>query len=1625
MKQHKIRLSYIISFFVPIIIGFISFGIARLAPFGVKDIFTETGNAEIITNYYKLYDYVHNIFSSESIKDIWSFYMTDPTNLFCLFFSRDSIINILSIIYLIKLGLASLCFNIYLTKKTDKESENISNTITTVAFSSAYALSGYMLVYGTNISFLSVITIFPLIILAFELLINEHKWHYYYIAIAVSFILNVYATLVVLLFTFLYLLTQDFKDIKHIIKTLSYKILADILAIGSATIAIIPAMNSISANSFFTKAAPLNYTVVSFGDAFRRFLLLAEPSKTTNVDYGIDIYSGMFAIVLLFLYIFNSNYELFRKIRTLILVSILLIATIITSPNMLLNCFAKTNFNSCFFVFELIFIILVIAFETITGIEKESKKALLISVLTLFLVIVLSSIFAHTYLSISPFIYSIEVLLLYSVVLFLLLDKKIKINHFYIAFGSFAIIELIIAFISGTIKISNNNLSYEKSHSNSEYRIEMYLKSEKADSKIIKFDEYDEYFNPALNYISGVDYVLCNSNTSIPDATLSEFNTLDKVDIYSMDNPIEGNVIAPKEIIDWTYSRTSPYMSDNTLLSILSGQEVAAFTKINCTPNIVQQDYKDEAGRNYSEITILNNDYIVDTLGDTYSCYILPKYIGKTDDQGLLHQNYKLTLYNTLSYDIETTSFYHFDGSEFENAINEIKTITGSGESPYDGYIIVSVGEKPDKGISIDGKKQEIINIDDTLWVAQISKGQHTIEYTELNTISNNIPILALLSIVFILISFFLIKKPIPIIKRAFTHPYNFITDNYVYFATVIISILVYLIICEFISAIPFGRNSVLSSDGYVQTYPAIQSMINHLSLKSFAPSTIGFSSLVFSCGDDFITSTIGTAISLFYRLFIRTNNGLLYGSILSAYYMVISGPAIIFYLTHRYSGKRFDKKDSKLIVIGLLYTLCAYNIGYFSYNNFLYGIYTPIIIYALEKMVYKKKTLLYILALSFIMIRGYYSAFLLCEFIGLFFITLNFVNIKDFLKKGAGFLLSSLLAAGIAAYNLLPAFLSTLSSPYKGNDTSAGTSTNINPLVALGSTIFKSLNQYQIGQKAFAMNTDDGIVNVFTGLIPLMFVALYILNKNINKSIRIRKAIVVFILFWAFGNPALNFVFHGFHFQSNVPNRFSLFFIFMILIMFADVLLDLKEISKKRTLLSVSIAGIILIFSWAIYSEKNMNSLVLSIIFTLTYIGITFVYYYNKIDAYKFKKLLMYLCTVEIIISALLSSPSSMGYSKKSFEETIASIGKLSKDFNNNKTEEVFVSELIDTSTDNYNTGLLNDLNTISGFTSFLNDKQYELTDKWGLAVGMNNVRYGTGNPLADMMLHVKYHFINTDNDEYGKSTIYDQKQTHNNIELHENQYYLPIGFMTDSSLKAWSESDIKSYDGFMNYQNAFSQAVCGKDVYTLIDPNVGNTQVSVSIADENSYGTNDISIDMMLDDSIQGNIYIFYGNRVDYVGNTSNTIDNSFNYLIHDFYFEEDSKDTDDLEFTIALLNEDVLNEMYNIFSESKMTDFNRTKTYLSGKINVKKAGIMYLSIPNYDNMNIYVDDQKVEHFNYLHGTGINLESGEHSIKIEGELSSNTAGNTISIISILILIAFIFVNNQNKKRKLEAEES
>ena len=1588
-------------------VAMISFAISGFSPFGTKDIFTASGNEKIITNYFRLHDYIYGVYSSENIKDLWAFYMTDPINLITLLFPRNLIISVFSILYTLKLGLASLSFSIFLSKRKNNIESSLSDSSKSaiiILCSFAYSLSGYMLIYGANISFVSVVAIFPIIMLAFEELIRSGKWKYYYFALLVSVIFNTYATLVVILFSFLYLFTIKYKNNKHILKTLCYKLLAEILAIGSTSIVVIPALSSSTAKEFFFEDPPYNYNILNFFDIFKRFLTLAEPSATTGTAYGIDISLGMLAIVTLFIYLANPKYDIFMKIKKMIPICILVIATSMTGINSILNLYAKNSFNSCFFGFELVFLLILLSFETLCDIKNINSKIIIASSCLTGILVVLSMIFANKYVSTTPFTTSIEVIIIYAVILYVISSNKTHSHNALIILSIISAIELVITFSFGSMKLASTKSEYNSTYSANTYAIESYIKSQNKDANIVVYDYIDYYFNPVLNYISKTNYVFCPTGSDKPDACLEYVDTIGNVDVYIQENSYDGYIYADSSILDWTYSLSTPYMSTNYLYSILTGKEQSIFKKTNVKATLLSDtnfDYKESENQ---QVSYFDMEYTFEDRTDIYSNYISSIYIGNSENNNNIYKKYSMTIYDAIQYNVKTNNFYSFDKSCFYGNLKNISYINENESVKNDGYIIISVGNKPYYNISIDGKETDYISVDDCLWLVPITSGSHIITQKP-NTDTHSL-LFILLSVLSIAISLIIFKNYsiILLLKKVLKKPYRVFKDNYVYLSTIIITISVYLLACLLCSGVPFGKLSILASDGYVQTYPRIQNMIDHLSIKSLIPGSIGFNIFIFSCGSDPISSVIATIINLFYRLFIWTNDGRLYGAILGAYYMVLSGPAIIFYLTHRYSGKRIHKKNPYLILIALFYTLSAYVIGYYHFNNFLYSIYTPIILYALEKMIYKKKPLLYILTLSFIMIRGYYSAFLLCEFIGLFFLTLDFDSIKDFTKKGLSFLITSLLAAGLGAFNLLPAFMSTLNSAYKESDT---VSTNA---ITIGSSIFKTINQYQIGQKSVVMSTDNGLVNIYSGLIPLIFLGIYVLNNNIKLSIRIRKTIICVILFWAFGDSILNFVFHGFHFQSNVPNRFAMFFTFLIITLFTDVILDLKSISKKRMIVPICSIGLILICSWSIYPEKKFNSYVLSIIFTLAYIIITIFFYCKEYNKTKYFKLIAYISTIEILISSTMFTFSSFGHRNANLEDNLKSIKIISKDIKNDN--DIFLSEYLDSNLDNLNSGLITGLNTITGFSSELNSQAIDLVDGWGINVADNNIEYLTGNPIADMMLHLKYQYIDTDNDEYGKATIYNKIATHNNIELYENPYFLPVGFMTDSKLANWNISNNDINVNYLDNLNSFSQMVCGKDVFSRIDPQENTDDESYfnsQLSEESTYGTYDVNIDIRLDKKYSGDFYVFYGNNIDYIGSTDRTENNEFHFIIHDY---QPPSENAQLQLDLAILNREVLQEMHETFNESTLVNIEKTKKYFTGDINVKEDGILYLSIPCYGNMKIYVDGNKVDHFKYLYGTGIKLNKGNHDIKIEGYTKNYYVGVIITVISLLLLIILYIFN-------------
>ena len=77
-----------------------------------------------------------------------------------------------------------------------------------------------------------------------------------------------------------------------------------------------------------------------------------------------------------------------------------------------------------------------------------------------------------------------------------------------------------------------------------------------------------------------------------------------------------------------------------------------------------------------------------------------------------------------------------------------------------------------------------------------------------------------------------------------------------------------------------------------------------------------------------------------------------------------------------------------------------------------------------------------------------------------------------------------------------------------------------------------------------------DGNANLYIGIFSVLAVGLYVLNGEIKVSEKIKKVLLIGLFYLSFSEMILNFIWHGFHDQYGIPNRFAFLYIFALLAM-------------------------------------------------------------------------------------------------------------------------------------------------------------------------------------------------------------------------------------------------------------------------------------------------------------------------------------------------------------------------------------------------------------------------------------------------------------------------------------------
>ena len=195
---------YILLSLITMGILFTVYYVKGIFPFGDKSIAYADIGQMYVPLLYHTWDVLHGLanpfldwYAGTGINMI-STDIFSPFNIFFLFIPRDSILESMSFFLAFKVLVSSITCHIFI----DKVFNNI-NAGYKIAFSTLFAMSGYVLQYYTNIKWLEVMAVFPLLMLGFYYLMKKEKIILYTVCVTLTMVISFYLSVQVMLFLLL------------------------------------------------------------------------------------------------------------------------------------------------------------------------------------------------------------------------------------------------------------------------------------------------------------------------------------------------------------------------------------------------------------------------------------------------------------------------------------------------------------------------------------------------------------------------------------------------------------------------------------------------------------------------------------------------------------------------------------------------------------------------------------------------------------------------------------------------------------------------------------------------------------------------------------------------------------------------------------------------------------------------------------------------------------------------------------------------------------------------------------------------------------------------------------------------------------------------------------------------------------------------------------------------------------------------------------------------------------------------------------------------------------------------------------------------------------------------------
>lgn len=762
-------------------------------------------------------------------------------------------------------------------------------------------------------------------------------------------------------------------------------------------------------------------------------------------------------------------------------------------------------------------------------------------------------------------------------------------------------------------------------------------------------------------------------------------------------------------------------------------------------------------------------------------------------------------------------------------------------------------------------------------------------------------------------------------------------------------------------------------------------------------------------------------------------------------------------------------KNDLSLVVFSMMFSFCAFNMGYYWCVIWLDSVaMLPLCVAGTVALLRDGKFKLFTISLALAVAFNYYIGLFIC--VAVLFTCIGYEcsrwgglrkAFKD-LARTALFTVSGLLMTAPVTiptyFGLQNTYKQTMGMPKSfvinvvsdtGSNTTI-TNPDINQVTNAITEIFSNMFSF--------INPSDkeGLPNIACGVLCIVLAVVFLCSKKIKLGEKIFCSATLLFLVASFFIRHLDFIWHGFHYPNMLPSRFSFLFSFLLIYMAFRAYTFIEHSHYLDVVVSV-LVFVLLVLSYFTRDAESYAPLIASCIVAGVYIILLLLYNFKLLNL---RTLTLLLCVVvfgEMVATSIIgvktvTTTTMSGYPRD--ESSMDAVLEHIEAIESTGEPDIYRTEVLTTQT--LNDSALNTYNGISMFNSMANVNITKYLERIGVGAWQagNRYTYYESSPVTNTLLNLKY-LISRDGKYY--NTDYTSLLNKvGNVTLLENTAYLPMGYVTNEELINWGDEEFSASgsnglnDNPFEEQIEFWQLATGieEPLYTQLEVvDQGHTAYEILQVGRTDKGAGHYTatpVDKTADIHTKFNYYPEESGTVLFYFKADNTKDKKIKILINDqdngtrtlsrpnigvagvveagdkvsLYTDLETGKSNTITVFCYMLNDEVFEKGLEILSKGGLTTTESSDTKIEGTVTADRDGLFYTSIPYEKGWKAYVDGKEVEVTPVANAmVAFPITEGQHTVTLKFIPDGFVIGVAAFAVGFVILVAAWFVTSKYMK--------